>query len=95
MKELSIKTKYRIGDTVWFADYIYDTVYPCEHAGKIEGIEITITDKGQRTFYRMSVDCGEYSRYEEHQECMCFGSYEECTKWCEARNKGDNNESTN
>ena len=83
---VSINTKYNIGDEVWFADYVYDTFYPCKYSGKITEIDIEVANEQICVLYWVSVECDGYRIYEEYSEDVCFGTYEECTKWCENRN---------
>ena len=83
---VSINTKYNIGDEVWFADYIYDTFCPCEYSGKIYEINIEITFTQMQVLYWVSAECGERHIYEEYPENVCFATYEECTKWCKEHN---------
>ena len=85
--KINIKTKYNIEDKVWFADYFYDTFYPCKYSGEIFEISIEITKTHQHICYWMIVDYGDCIRHEKHYENECFNSYEECTKWCNKRNK--------
>lgn len=88
--KLDIVTKYNIGDTVWFADYVYDTFYPCEYPGIISEIEVEITTTQQIISYWMAVDFNGNKEFEKYTEVDCFTTYEECTKWCNERNKGEN-----
>lgn len=83
-----VDAKYNIGDEVWFADYFYDTFYPCKHPGKIDEIEISITSNQMGVYYWIAVDYEDGIGYEKYSETACFGSYEECAEWCDKRNIG-------
>lgn len=84
---ISIEAKYNIGDKVWFTDYCYDTFYPCKYCGEIYEMEIEITKTQKIIYYWIVVDYNGSKEYEKYSEAMCFASYEECTKWCDERNK--------
>ena len=81
-----IDLKHETGDTVWVADYYYDTFYPCKHPGKIEVIEIKISDKCRNIYCWVNIDYGGEIRVEVYPEKMCFRSYDECVKWCDEYN---------
>lgn len=83
---ITVDAKYNIGDKVWFTDYFYDTFYPCKYPGKINEIEIEITETQQIIYYWVEIDYHGHNEFEKYSEQACFGSYEECTKWCEERN---------
>lgn len=85
--EIQISAKYFIGDEVWFTDYIYDTYYPCKYPGKIYEIEVEINNTQKIISYWMWIDYNGDKRCEKYSESACFYSYEECTKWCDERNK--------
>lgn len=84
--KIEIDTKYRIGDEIWFTEYIYDTFIPCEYPGTIYQIEIVITEKQPIVNYLIRIDYKESREYEKYAEQACFGSYEECQQWCDAHN---------
>lgn len=81
-----VDTKYNVGDEIWFTDYFYDTFYPCKHPGKIDEIEISITSNQRGVYYWIVVDYEDGINYKKYAEAVCFGSYEECAKWCEKHN---------
>lgn len=81
-----IHAKYEVGNEVWVADYFYDTFYPCRHPGKIEVIEIKISDKCRNIYYWININYGGEIRVEAYPETTCFGSYDECVKWCDEYN---------
>lgn len=85
--KLDITTKYNIGDTVWFTDYFYDTFYPIRYPGVIYEIDIEITKTQRLISYWIEVDYDGNKEFEKYAEVVCFASYEECTKWCDERNK--------
>lgn len=84
---IAINTKYDVGDTIWFADYFYDTFFPCKCPAKISEINIEIDERSQIIYYWTTVDYGEGIVVEKFSEAACFHTYEECTKWCEEQNK--------
>ncbi len=83
---LNINTKYNIGDTVWFADYIYDTHYPSKYSGTVREIEIEISETQQLISYWVIVDYNGNKELEQYSERACFATYEECIKWCKEHN---------
>jgi hypothetical protein len=85
--KLDMTTKYNIGDTVWFADYFYDTFYPCKYPGIISEVEIEITKTQQIISYWVVIDYDGNKEVQKYTEVACFATYEECTKWCDERNK--------
>lgn len=85
----AIETKFNIGDAVWFADYYYDTFYPCKYHGEIYEVNIEITKTQMLISYWMTVNYKNSREYEKYSECACFRSYEECAEWCDKRNKGE------
>jgi hypothetical protein len=84
--QVIIDPKYKIGDTVWFADYFYDTFYPCKYSAEIFEIEVSITKTQQVIYYWLSIDYNGNITSEKYSEEACFASYEECTKWCDEHN---------
>lgn len=85
--KIEVDTKYRIGDEVWFTEYIYDTFMPCEYPGTIYQIEVDITEDNVQTInYLIRVDYKNNQEYAKYSEKACFGSYEECQQWCDVHN---------
>lgn len=85
--KIEVDTKYRIGDEVWFTEYIYDTFMPCEYPGTIYQIEVDITEDNVQTInYLIRVDYKNNQEYAKYSEKACFGSYEECQQWCDIHN---------
>lgn len=85
--DIVVNTKYNINDTVWFADYFYDTCYPCKYPAKISEINININESRLAAVYLLAIDYGDGITLEKCAEKFCFPTYEECTKWCEEQNK--------
>lgn len=84
--EMTIKTKYKVGDTVWFANYFCDEFYPYKYSGNISEIFISVTDDGVSVLYLIAYENEFGIMLEKHSEDVCFGSYEECVKWCNKQN---------
>ena len=82
-----VNTKYNINDTVWFADYFYDTFFPCKYPAKISEINIDVDENKQAVHYWTTVDYGNGTSLVRQSEDACFNTYEECTKWCDEQNK--------
>lgn len=86
--KIEFNAKYRIGDEVWFAEYLYDTLIPCEYPGTIYQIEVVVTEQNTQTInYLTRVEYGNDKECGKYAEQDCFGSYEECQRWCDAQNE--------
>ena len=76
-----IKTKFKVGDTVYVAD-LYHDYYARHMPCVITNIIINITNNNMLIVY--CVECGEYMN--RLPESWLFSTYEECEKWCEDHN---------
>jgi hypothetical protein len=76
--DINIQIKFNIGDKVWIPGLYYEW-YPIKEEYEVDNIEIQIDSKSQRIFYLVKNKIGESCRYPER---LCFGSYEECQRWC-------------
>jgi hypothetical protein len=83
---ITIDAKYDIGDEVWFVDYYYDMFFPVKYSGKVNEIEIEITESQQSIYYWIIVNYDGNIEYEKYAEAACFSSYEECEEWCKKKN---------
>lgn len=86
LNDINVKTKYKIGDQIWFADYFHDTFCPCKYYGEIYEINIEIDKNQTCIYYWVVVDYNGNKEFEKYSENACFATYEECTKWCEEHN---------
>ena len=82
--EALIETKFNIGDTVYIADHYYD-FYANSEPCLITDVLIDINSRRTRISYE--VKQGDFTHL--ITEALVFDSYDECAKWCEARNKGE------
>lgn len=85
-KQITIETQYDIGDEVWFADYVYDTYYPCRCSGTVYEIDVEITESQLMINYWLKIDYDNHILYEKYAEKACFASYKECKQWCKEYN---------
>lgn len=85
-RQIEAEAKYNIGDEIWFAEYVYDTYYPCQYPGTICEIGVKITKHQQSIKYSVRTNYGNNIGYAEYAEKACFASYEECEQWCEEYN---------
>ncbi len=79
--KITIDTKFNIGDRIYAADHYYD--YYTSHMPYIIS-DIIIKMDGRRTQVTYCVDRGSYT--DHFPEEWCFGTYEECAKWCAEHN---------
>ena len=78
----NIETKFDIGEIVYIADF-YGIFFPCRHPRLIRNFDIRICNNKTNILYLVVQD----DITERVPEDWVFASYEECTKWCEERNK--------
>ena len=78
---VTIKTKYDIGDIIYAVDHYYD-YYASHTQYVITDIIVKIDSRDIRIMY--CVECGE--RVDRFPEAWCFATYEECARWCEEHN---------
>ena len=79
--EVSVRTKYNTGDTVYIIDHIYD--YYAHHKPYIIK-DVLIDINSRRTRIQYEVEQG-YTTYRVPEE-WTFSTYAECAKWCDEHN---------
>jgi hypothetical protein len=79
--EITIKTKYNVGDVVYIADHYYD-FYAYRKPYIIKDVLIDVNSRRTYIQYEVEQDGTTY-RSPEH---WTFTTYEECAKWCEEHN---------
>lgn len=79
---ISINTKFNIGDKVYIADLYYD-FYACRKPHTIIDILIDINRHRTHIMYEVKQDNVTY----RVPERLTFDTYEECAKWCEEHNR--------
>ena len=80
--KLSIETKFNIGDTIYIAE-CYEDWCTYKKPFIISDISIYANSHTTHILYEVQQD-GLTDRVPED---WVFGTYEECTKWCEKHNK--------
>ena len=79
--EFTVKTKFNIGDVVYIAKHYYD-LYACKEPRIITDILFC----GNARFMNIRYELAYNGSTEILPETWVFGSYEDCTKWCEEYN---------
>ena len=80
--DFSIITKYDIGDTVYIAEF-YEGYMPSREL-TVVSIDISVSTSKTKVIYNLN-DGENYKGY--YLEEALFATCEECTKWCEERDK--------
>lgn len=79
--ELTIKTKFNIGDKVYVVDHYYE-LYARKTPGVITSVWVCSNTRHTIIRYEVKFD----GNTEEVPESWVFSSYEECAKWCDEHN---------
>jgi hypothetical protein len=79
--EISVKTKYNVGDVVYIADCYYD-FYANHEPYVVKDVIIDINTHRTRIQYEVEQ---KYTSYRV-SEAMTFSTYAQCAKWCNEHN---------
>ena len=74
---ISLNTKFNIGDAVYFAE-TYEDYWANKEPYIVTDIMVKVNKYGQSIVYRISQNCFT-DTVSEH---MLFQKYEDCAKWC-------------
>jgi hypothetical protein len=79
--KLTLNTKYNINDTIYIAECYNGEFFP-SRALTVYQIYTESSLYITEIYYYMYY----YGEYVKFSESRCFGSYEECSKWCKEHN---------
>lgn len=82
-KLYGVETRFNVGDKIWVVERYDDDWYIVNKEGSyIHSIKTYVSEDNQIIFYMIK----DKEELQEYSSRFCFGSYEECSAWCEREN---------